>query len=335
MLHPIGLQRLSVDFRFDRNAEVDIGLGQDRALREVARRHQPLCHLVERPHLRFVRLLLARAERLDCALEIAHHAPQAGGLQAERLIGALPRPVQGEVLFEDARPEHIGDQRHGDAGVVPRKPDDHVRKGLRERLDHPEVQLFIGGGIAGRALQDAEIGVDRHDRLVGAPRVLQRRAAGRDDHRLPELRDVLEKRRVGEVAGGDLVGGHVDLLEEIGGGTIEGGGEEDDAEFLGESLQLLILLLGKFELFAVLAVGGRVGVLAVVDAVVHLAREQRPVVALLELHRVRPALGRGAEYRLALFDVALVIVADLGDDEAGRTPVDDLVADLEGGNHTL
>ena len=64
------------------------------------------------------------------------------------------------------------------------------------------------------------------------------------------------------------------------------------------------------------AVGGRVGVLAVVRAVVHLLGEQGAVVALLQLDRVGAGRLGGLEQLLALFDAALVVVADLRDDIA-------------------
>ncbi len=59
----------------------------------------------------------------------------------------------------------------------------------------------------------------------------------------------------------------------------------------------------ELEHLAVRAVGVGVGVLAVVGAVVHLAREQRAIVALLQLDRVGAADLLGArEHLLALLE---------------------------------
>src|SRR6266566_3658999 len=63
-----------------------------------------------------------------------------------------------------------------------------------------------------------------------------------------------------------------------------------------------------------LAVGRAEAVLVLVGLVEGLGGEERAVVALLQLHRVRAAQPRLAEELLRLLDRALVVVADLGDD---------------------
>ncbi len=65
-----------------------------------------------------------------------------------------------------------------------------------------------------------------------------------------------------------------------------------------------------------LAVGSAKGILAVVGAFVHLAGKQGSVVTLLQLHRVRPTELRDPKELLALRDVTLMVVADLGDEVA-------------------
>ena len=127
---------------------------------------------------------------------------------------------------------------------------------------------------------------------------------------------MLEQRRVLEVAGSDLVGGHVELGEEIGASLVEGGGEEGQAELPRAGLQLPVLADVELERFPVLPVCGSERVLVVVRSVIRRPRVQQAVVALLELHGVHAALGCGHEQLLRLLDRALVVMADLGDDVA-------------------
>lgn len=187
--------------------------------------------------------------------------------------------------------------------------------------------------IARRALHDAEVLVDRHDGPERAARVLHRAAAGRNDHRLADAGDLLQERRVRQIARRDLVGGHVDRGEQIRRRRIEGGREEQDANLPGIGGQRAILLAVELQRLAMFAVGRRIGVLAVVRAVVQFLIEQRPVIALLQLHRVGTGLLGGLEHGHALLQVALVIVADLGDDVGGAVVGDGLVADRENASH--
>ena len=77
------------------------------------------------------------------------------------------------------------------------------------------------------------------------------------------------------------------------------------------------------------AVGRAEAVLVVVGAVVQRARVQPPVVALLQLHRVHAACFASTNSSCAFSTRALVVVADLGDDEAGRVVGDPATVDLE------
>jgi hypothetical protein len=137
-----------------------------------------------------------------------------------------------------------------------------------------------------------------------------------DDHRLPDLGDELQQRRVRQVARGHLVDRHVEVGEHLRAREVEGRGEERDAELCGVRLQLLVLRTAEFERLAVQAVRRSVAVLVVVRPVEHLARVHPGVVALLELHRVRAALRSPREELLALLERPAVVVADLGDHPA-------------------
>jgi hypothetical protein len=94
---------------------------------------------------------------------------------------------------------------------------------------------------------------------------------------------------------------------------VEHGREERDAELGGVLLQRDVLLAAELERLAMGAVGRPEAVLVVVRPVEEVARVQRPVVALLELHRVRAGAMRLVEQLQRLVERSLVVVADLGD----------------------
>ena len=71
------------------------------------------------------RLLLARKRPLDAvadrdrdAPQVAHELPHALGHQRERVVGALRRVAEREVLLDHARAEHVGDECHRDPVLV-------------------------------------------------------------------------------------------------------------------------------------------------------------------------------------------------------------------------
>src|SRR3954468_6759398 len=99
------------------------------------------------------------------------------------------------------------------------------------------------------------------------------------------------------------------------------------------ALQLDVFVPPELERLAVLAVGGPETVLVVVGLVIHRAREQRPIVTLLQLYRVAPALLGDAEQLAAPLDAALMVVAHLGDDEAIAFVADDPAVDRQGTSH--
>ena len=140
----------------------------------------------------------------------------------------------------------------------------------------------------------------RHDRVVGAHDVVHGGAAGADDHRLADLRHVLEQRRVDDVAGRELERRHVELGEEVGAVVVERSGEERDPDLLAEADQFHVFVAPELQRLAVRPVGVAEGVLALIGAVVHLAGEQRAIVALLQLDRVGAAFLGGAKQVLAL-----------------------------------
>ena len=78
-----------------------------------------------------------------------------------------------------------------------------------------------------------------------------------------------------------------------------------------------------------LTIGRAEAVLVVVRLVVHLARIQRSVVALLQLPRGDAAFGRGLEQLLRRLQAALMVVADFRDDVGIAVVADDAIANDE------
>src|SRR6187200_1061701 len=67
---------------------------------QVARNDQALAHLSDRRSLALVEFLLAVAHRLERAIEVTDHLAQPDRLERERVVGALHRAIQREVLFD-------------------------------------------------------------------------------------------------------------------------------------------------------------------------------------------------------------------------------------------
>ena len=275
--------------------------------------------------------LHAVTQRDRHAAQITHEASHPVGHERVGVVGALPRVVQREVLLEDPGAEHERDRGHCNAVVMVGETDHEVGVALAERGDDREVQVLDLGRVGGGAVEHAELLVPGHDRLDGAVDVLQRPAARGQEHWFAERRDPSEKRDVEQIPGGELERVDVELGEQVRARLVEGGGDERDALLLRVARQLEPVALRQLEELAVLAVGRAVALLVVVRRVVVVAREERAVVALLELHRIHAALPRRVDQRLRLLELALVVVPDLGDDVRGTVRVSDLPSTTSSG----
>ena len=191
------------------------------------------------------------------------------------------------------------------------RPTTELREPFAEGRDDAQVQLLEGRGVAGGALQQAQLRVDGHDGVVGAVHVLHGSATGAEDHGLARLGHVGQQRDVFQVARGDLEGRHVQFGQEIHAGEVEGGGKHGDADLLRVGLELLVLAFAELERLTVLAVGRPVAVLVVVGLLVTGLGVKALVVSLLKLHRIRTALLGDLEHLHAGLQLALMIVADL------------------------
>src|SRR5262245_14150799 len=298
--------------------------------RQITSDDEALAHLGDGVLFSFVDLLDAVAERFVRALEIANHLAQANGLERKGMIGPLARTVQREVLLHDSGAQDVGGNGHGNAVVVARETDHGTREALAERADHAQIELLERRRIPRGALEDRELRVDRHDRVVGALHVVDEGAAGGNDDRLTEARDVLEQRRAFQIAGRNLVRRNIEFVQEIGAGQVECGGEEIHAELRRQRLQLTVLLEPELQELAVLAIGRTEAVLVVVGFVVRGTGVKTLVVALLQLDRVRAGQFRFAEQFAGLIEAALVVVSDFRDDIAPGLIADLVLPDSHG-----
>ena len=105
--------------------------------------------------------------------------------------------------------------------------------------------------------------------------------------------------------------------------------KNDEAEAPRLLAQLDVGVAVELEGLAMGAVRRPEAVLVVVRAVVQLAGVEAAVVALLELDGVHAGVLRGPDQLARALEAALVVVADLGDHEAGRVVGDSPAVDHE------
>jgi Dolichyl-phosphate-mannose-protein mannosyltransferase len=280
---------------------------------ERPRGDELLAHFLERLLLARKRSLRAIADRDRDSGEIPDQLAHPFRYERERVVGALPRVAQREVLLNHPGTEHVSDDRHRNPVLMVGETDDDLRVALAVGGDHAQVELLDAYRICGGALEHAKLLVERQDRLDRSIHILDRCPARGDDHRLPEPGQVTQERRVAQVARRDLVGWHVKLGEELRARDVEGGREERDAELPGDRLQLDEGVTVELKGFAVLAVRRTEAVFVVVGHVELRPRVERPVITLLQLYGIRTALCCGPDERLRRREVTLVVVADLGD----------------------
>jgi hypothetical protein len=80
---------------------------------------------------------LAVTEGFLALPQIVYHRLHALRLQAERLVGALPGPVEREMLLDDARAERVGHRGHRNARIVRAPADDFVRELFSQGGNYP------------------------------------------------------------------------------------------------------------------------------------------------------------------------------------------------------
>ena len=230
------------------------------------------------------------------------------------VIGAVETLGEREVLLDRERAERDGGDRGVDVRRVVGEP-----VGDAEPLAHAPP-LRAGCTCSGGAGYEE---VHWRTRSSPAPPSLEHRERaldvlepghpGREQYRLARRRNGLEQRRIRDLAGGDLVERVADLLQQLDRLDREGAREEEQPAALGVVLQPDVLFAG--ELHPLRELPARLG---------KVGRGRRRGMHLrlrdvgLELDGVRTGLGRRIDQTLRLVDAAVVVVADLGDDQSRR-----------------
>jgi hypothetical protein len=137
---------------------------------------------------------------------------------------------------------------------------------------------------------------------------------------------VRDERVVGQARRRDLVTGRVELVDEVHGLLVPARGEPHDARAPAERVDLRVVLPAELEALAVLAIGDH-SPWRLPRQVALVRRDGEVGCPLLELHGVGAGVGCGADQRLCEVEVAVVIDADLGDDERLEPGTDLAAAD--------
>ena len=129
---------------------------------QVARGHELLAHLDQRPRSR------SRSDRLTpspsatpprCRSRTSFCMPDR--LEREGVVGALPRAVEREVLLDARARRACRRRRPSRCRCRDRRGRPRRREPLAEGLDDPQVHVLGLASDSRRALQDAELRVDR------------------------------------------------------------------------------------------------------------------------------------------------------------------------------
>ena len=189
------------------------GDGQRGAFRNVAGGHQAAARDPRHVRLRRHRFLAAVAEGRLHAAHAADELRELRGLEGGGMVRARRRPVQGHVLFEHAGPARHRGQRDLDAERVVGETDRHL-EARRERIHGAQVRVAGRGRVAAHAMEQREIAAARlTDGVHGRFHLGQIGHAGGDEEGPSLRRHVGEKRKIGDLSGGDLEGGHVERIE--------------------------------------------------------------------------------------------------------------------------
>ena len=230
------------------------------------------------------------------------------------LVGAPHGAVEGDVPLDEGGAE--GDRGEGglQAGLVAAVADRDVRVLVLQGVDHPQVELLGLGRVGRRGVAEQDV-VAAQD-LDGVPDLLGGGHARREDDGAAGGAHGAQQLVVGQRGGGDLVAGHVELLQEGDGLDVPRGGEPGDAALLAVLVDGAVAVLVELHAVAVVDVGHPAprGVALDVPLVARGADLRGP---LLELDGVAAGVGGGVDQGERVLQVAVVVDADLAGDVDG------------------
>ena len=155
------------------------------------------------------------------------------------------------------------------------------------------------------------------DGLHGLGDFIQRAHAGGDYHRFAMTGDVAEQRQVRQLTRGDFEDGHPESGEKVRTLFIKGRGHEHDAQLLAVAVQFGEVFEREFEALEHVELAfGDTGVLRLILRLRGIGGDEMFGLKGLELHGIRAGLGCGFNELLREREVAIMIHARFGNDEA-------------------
>ena len=243
------------------------------------------------------------------------------------MVGADLILVEGEVALHHAGAKGHGGHAGGQAALVPGVAHGKI-VALAQRVHDRQADLLLVAGVRAVAMQKHQVVVPGADDLHRPVDLLQAAHARAHDDRQAALGDLPHQGHVDHIGGADLdeLKAKAQHLRQA--HFVPGGNEEHQPKGFGQKLQLGHFLGGKFQRHAVFAVGGAEAVGAGVGGLAPGAGQKRLHVPFLKLHGLDARLGGFLDHAAGLGHVALVVVANLGHNEA-RLPLADLAAGWE------
>ncbi|CAB4938088.1 unannotated protein [freshwater metagenome] len=242
------------------------------------------------------------------------------------MVVALEPPVDGEVLLDDARAERHGGDRHVEAALVAGVADRCLGE-LGEPRQVGEVDVLEGRRVGRLAVQERVGDPGAADDVDGLADLALGGHAGGDDHGRAAGGHVAEQRVVGHVRRGDLERGDAVVDEPVDADRVPRGAHDVDADVLAvvedleEAVGAEVVLREEVEgVLRAEVLAARAGRALAVD---------RLHVAQLELHDVGAGLDRQVDELLGQRHVALVVDADLGDQQRGGVGGHDVAPDAQ------
>ncbi|MPM28499.1 hypothetical protein SDC9_75025 [bioreactor metagenome] len=243
------------------------------------------------------------------------------------MVVALHRPVDGEVLLDDLGAAGDGGDRHVPAALVTGVAD-RAGADLGQPAHVGEVQRRVRRGIGGLALQQRERHAGALHEADGLADLRLGGHAGRQHHRQAVPGGGAQQGVVGQVGGGDLERRDAVRGQRVQAGDVPRRAHHVDVAGPGVVEDLVHLLGGQREPAEQIEGVLRAEVLPGGQRLALVAIERRHV-AQLELDDVGAGVHGEVDQLLGQVDRAVVVVADLGDDDRGGVGGDPVAAEVQ------
>ena len=252
------------------------------------------------------------------------------------MVGTFHPAVERDVALDHDRAQRDGADRDRDAALMAGIADSRMY--APQRFHEAQMDIVERGRIRALAMQQHIASRAIIEKPGGGADFFGRTHAGRDDQGLSGGGEAGQQRKVGEVGGGDLVGLDAERLQCGNAGRVPRRAEIANAFRRAIRRDAALLVGGQFE--AAQQVEG------VFDGeVVVLSGQAGSTIDLVKLaHLELGAIGAGGCRRIdqhhRAIEVAIMVVADFGNDEAGLAVANHTIANpdascLVGGEHQV